>query len=141
MITNTLIRKAISYIFEHNGEIILIDDAAAYCGLSKFYFSRIFKKETGESVYAFIKRTSIEHSAFRLKVEPQKTITDIRLDFGYSSSNFSSVFRQQYNISPVFFRRNCIEPASHPETFNECSSRITIHPLCQHKCRLTRKAL
>ena len=72
MIKNEVINEAISYIMEHITDEITVEDVAEHCHFSKFHFSRVFKEETGESVYAFIKRIKMEQSAFRLKVERQK---------------------------------------------------------------------
>ncbi|MFQ8731370.1 MAG: AraC family transcriptional regulator [Enterocloster bolteae] len=40
---------------KHLDENLSLDTVAAHF-ISKYHFSRIFKEETGESVYAFIKR-------------------------------------------------------------------------------------
>lgn len=106
MITNETINHAIDYILQHINEELSVDDVAAHCHFSKYYFSRMFKEATGESVYAFIKRLKVEQSAFRLKVEPDRTVTDIGCEFGYSPSNYSWMFRQRYQTNPLDFRRN-----------------------------------
>ena len=106
MITNETINHAIDYILQHINEELSVDDVAAHCHFSKYYFSRMFKEATGESVYAFIKRLKLEQSAFRLKVEPDRTVTEIGYEFGYSPSNYSWMFRQRYQTNPVNFRRN-----------------------------------
>ena len=90
MITNEVVNRAIEFILHHAGEELSVEDVAGHCHFSKFYFSRLFKAETGESVYSFIRRVRIEQSAFRLKVEHGRRITDIGLDYGYSPSNYSS---------------------------------------------------
>lgn len=105
MITNELVIKGIEYIMQHLEEEISIGDVADYCHLSKYYFSRVFKAETGESIYSFIKRLKMEQSAFRIKVEKNKSITDIGYDYGYSPSNYSSAFKSHNNISTVKFRK------------------------------------
>ena len=105
MIQNETVNKAIDYILNHIWENICIEDVADFCNLSKFYFAHLFKSETGESVYSFIKRVKMEQSALKLKVESQKNITDIALDYGYSSSNYSSAFSKHHKTSPVEFRR------------------------------------
>lgn len=153
MITNDAVNRAIDYILGHIHEELSVDDVAAHCHFSKYYFSRMFKKETGESVYAFIKRLKLEQSAFRMKVEPGRTVTEIGCEFGYSPSNYSWMFRQRYQTNPVNFRRT-VEQATvrhafmhmdatervfrdlqAPETyrclesFEECSRRITIQNL------------
>ena len=107
--------QAVGYILEHLGENPTVDQVADYCHFSKFYFSRRFKAETGESPYAFIRRARLEESAFRLKTEPERTVTDIGWDCGYSSSNYSTVFRQQFGTGPVDFRRVARQAAfQHP---------------------------
>ena len=90
MITNKLVNQSIDYIMQHLEEEITVEDVANHCHFSKFYFSRMFKQETGESVYAFIKRLKMDQSALRLKIEKEKSITDIGEGYGYSSSNYSS---------------------------------------------------
>ena len=75
MITNESVNQAIDYILRHMEEDVTLDDVAEYCHFSKYYFSRLFKEQTGESVYAFIRRLRLEQSAFRLKTEQERRIT------------------------------------------------------------------
>lgn len=135
-ITNEAVNHAIDYILEHLNEDISIIDVATHCHFSQFYFNRMFKEETGESIYAFIKRLKLEQSAFRLKIEPGRTVTDIGYDFGYSPSNYSSVFRKQYQTNPVsyrrdIYRRSIYHPFFHKkveemESFEECNRKIEV---------------
>ncbi|GMQ62088.1 GyrI-like domain-containing protein [Vallitalea sp. AN17-2] len=139
MITKELVNKSIDYIIRHLDEEISIEDVADYCHLSKYHFSRVFKAETGESIYAFIKRLKMEQSALRLKLEKDKSITDIGVDFGYSSSNYSSAFKKHYNISPGEFRKAmnitdvpdpfCSEKIAWFQSFEEYAQQITIMEL------------
>ncbi|MCI9445212.1 MAG: AraC family transcriptional regulator [Oscillospiraceae bacterium] len=108
--------QAVGYILEHIRENPTVDQVADYCHFSKFYFSRRFKAETGESPYTFIRRARLEESAFRLKTEPERTITDIGWDCGYSSCNYSTVFRQRFGMGPMDFRRS-IRQASFQHPF------------------------
>ncbi|MEE1250903.1 MAG: GyrI-like domain-containing protein [Lachnospiraceae bacterium] len=142
MIRSEVVNHAIEYILEHAKENITVDEVAEYCHFSKFYFSRLFKAETGESVYAFIKRVKMDQSAFRLKIEKERSITDISSDFGYSSSNYSSAFRGQYRVSPSDFRKDSYrrsvecplfcQAGKEMETFAECDSKITIEMLPEY---------
>lgn len=88
-----LIHQSIDYIIQHIDEDLSIEDVAEHFHFSKFYFCRSFKEVTGESVYEFIKRLKLDQSAVDMKLEKNKSITDIGLDYGYSSSNYSSAFR------------------------------------------------
>ena len=106
-----LVDQSIDFILRHLDEPLSLDVLAEQAHLSKYHFSRIFKGETGESVYAFIKRCRVDQSAVDLKLDPARTVTEIGLDYGYSASNFSSVFRQHHAASPAGFRRSL--PAGH----------------------------
>jgi len=139
MITNELIKQSIDYIMQHLDEEISIDDVADYCHFSKYHFSRVFKAETGESIYAFIKRLKMEYSAVRLKIEKDKSITDVGFDYGYSPSNYSSAFKKHHVISPSEFRKamntTCVLHPYYPDkharfqSFEEYEKQIVIEEM------------
>lgn len=104
MIKNKVVAQAIEYILYHLRDNITIEDVAAHCYLSVSRLSTIFKEETGESVYAFIKRLKLEQSALCIKAGSGKSLTDIGETYGYSASNYSSAFSQYYKKSPSVFR-------------------------------------
>ena len=74
---NQIVNYAIDYIMKNRTSDINIDDVAEKCGYSKYYLERLFKAETGESIYSFIKRIKVEQSAFILKIEKDRTVTDV----------------------------------------------------------------
>ena len=104
-IKNATINKAINYIFDNIDEDITVDDVARHCAYSKYHLMRMFKEDTDEAMYQFIKRIRLERSAWRLKVEKDKSITQIGVDLGYSSSNFATAFKKHLNVSPADFRK------------------------------------
>ena len=104
-IEKTIINKAITYILYNLEEDISVDDVSSFCGVSKYHLNRIFRKETGEALYEFIKRNKIERSAWRLKVEKDKSVTEICSDYGYSPSNYTTEFKKSLHISPSLFRK------------------------------------
>ena len=99
-IQNSVINKAIDFIFDNIDNEVTVDDVARHCSYSKYHLMRMFKEHTDEALYQFIKRTRIERSAWRLKVEKDKSITEIGVDYGYSSSNFATAFKIHLNITP-----------------------------------------
>ncbi|MBS6180386.1 AraC family transcriptional regulator [[Clostridium] innocuum] len=101
-----LVNQVIDYILQHMDEDLTLSTLAAQCFVSKYYLAHMFKEETGEALYSFIKRCRIDQSAVDLKLQPTKSITDIGLDYGYSASNFSSVFKNRHAVSPSCFRKN-----------------------------------
>ena len=86
-----------------------------------------------------MKRCKVDQSAVDMKLNPEKSITDIGLDYGYSSSNYSSVFKKHHDASPVKFRQSIPtsdmpvpftpERTAHFKTAQEYASRIEIQEL------------
>ena len=105
-IRSAVINKAINYIFDHIDEEITVDDVAHYCSYSRYHLTRMFKEETDEALYQFIKRIRLERSAWCLKVEKEKSITEIGEKYGYSSSNFATAFKKTYTFGPTFRAEN-----------------------------------
>lgn len=142
MIKKELINQSIDYIIQHFNEGISINKVAEHFHFSKFYFCRTFKEVTGESIYAFMKRLKMDQSAVDIKLEKQKAITDIGLDYGYSPSNYSSAFKKHHNVSPVEFRKstNCTSVLNpfYPnkingfDTFDEYDKKIKILELKEY---------
>ena len=136
-IQSAVINEAINYIFEHIDEDITVDDVARHCSYSKYHLMRMFKANTDEALYQFIKRVRLERSAWRLKVEKEKSITEIGVEYGYSSSNFATAFKKHLNLSPADFRKtseHLVEKSSfsHGIFFDEmenAENQITIEHL------------
>jgi AraC family transcriptional regulator len=99
------INQAIDYIYLHIGQNLAVEDIANHCCFSKFYFNRIFRAVTGESIYGFIKRLKLEIAAFKLR-STRRTITEIALETGYTPSNFASVFKEYFKMSASAFRKS-----------------------------------
>ena len=139
MIKKELINQSIDYIVQHLGDSLSIEDVAEHFHFSKYYFCRSFKEITGESVYEFIKRLKLDKSAVDIKLGRNKPITGIGMDYGYSSSNYSTAFKKHYNISPVEFRRSANvtgmpnpfypEGCSCFDTFSNYDNKISIQEL------------
>ena len=89
MIPRETINKAIDYILLHLTTQISVDDVAAFCGWSKFYFCREFKRHTGQSVHSFIRRMRLEQITMKLKTSG-RTISDTCLNgckYCYANKN------------------------------------------------------
>lgn len=105
----TQINKSINYIINHLEEELTVEKVAEHCHFSKYYFNRLFKAVTGESIYTFIKRLRLEKSAFLLKVKRNTSITEIAEKYGLSSSNYSTAFKEFFGISPSTYRKKLKE--------------------------------
>lgn len=134
-----LIYRSIDYIIQHFDENISVKDVAKHFHFSEYYFCRCFKEATGESVYELINRLKMDQSAVDIKLEKSRPITEIGLDYGYSSSNYSSAFRKHHSISPAEFRKSTNvtkmpnpfypEGLSGFDTFDDYANRIEIREL------------
>jgi len=134
-----LINRSIDFIIQHFDENISVKDVAEHFHFSEYYFCRSFKAATGESVYEFIKRLKMDQSAVDIKLIKNRLITDIGLDYGYSSSNYSSAFKKHHNLSPAEFRKSTnVTVMSNPfypeglsgfDTFDGYAGKIRIQEL------------
>ncbi|HJB34861.1 MAG TPA: AraC family transcriptional regulator [Candidatus Blautia merdipullorum] len=92
------------YLNQNLSSQITLDEAAAYAGFSKFYFSRLFKDFVGKSFTQYLTAQRL-HKAKLLLLTTQASITDIAMEAGFnSSSTFNRVFYQSEKMSPSEFR-------------------------------------
>ncbi len=92
------------YIYAHVKERITVEDLADVLGVSASYLSRLFKKETGDSVSIYIRRQKIEMAKNLLQYSEYSMI-DIanRLSFS-SQSHFIQQFKELVGMTPKKFR-------------------------------------
>lgn len=96
--------EIITYIKNNIGESFTLDALASRVNLSKFYFSHLFKEETGLTPMEFISRTRINLAKIILKTT-RGTVSEIAINLGYSSSaSFINAFTARAGISPNKFR-------------------------------------
>lgn len=92
------------YIYSHIKERITVEDIADALGVSASYLSRLFKKETKDSVSAYIRRQKIEMAKNLLRYSDYSMITIAnRLSFS-SQSHFIQQFRELVGMTPKKYR-------------------------------------
>ncbi len=101
-----LIDRSIDYILAHFHEGVTVGDVAKHFHFSEAYFNRSFKMATGKSVYEFILRLKMDQSAVDIKLQKNKPITQVGLDYGYSATNYSTAFKKHHRLSPAEFRQS-----------------------------------
>ncbi|MFF0792378.1 helix-turn-helix transcriptional regulator [Streptomyces spiralis] len=103
------VESAIAYMRESFGDPLTVTDIARKTLLSRFYFSRVFKEETGISPGQFLAAVRI-HEAKRLIAGTSMTIAEISAAVGYTSpGSFTHSFTAGVGLSPGRFRRLCRE--------------------------------
>lgn len=99
------IRRALSYIEEEPSRRISLDDLAAAAGLSRFHFSRIFRKHVGLSPAAYVERSRIERAKAMMRIG-YVSLVDIAYAVGFSDqSHFARRFRLHVGCTPSDYCR------------------------------------
>ncbi|WP_239614798.1 helix-turn-helix domain-containing protein [Cohnella mopanensis] len=108
-VDDSLIDKAKRYINEHLTEEVSREQIADHVFLNPGYLSRLFKKETGESLSDYIlrERMKMAKNALTFSDEP---ISKVARSLGYNSlSYFGKMFKRFYQMSPQDYRKNPCE--------------------------------
>ena len=104
----TLIEQARKYIREHIAEDISLEDISEKFYLSQYYFSRIFKSQTGENFIDFVIHEKMEFAMSLLK-NPQYRIYEICGLVGYKSNHhFGKMFKSYAGCSPSTYRKQIV---------------------------------
>ncbi len=98
------IADCIDYIYEHLHTRITIHDLSEYVGLNPSYLSRLFKKETGTTVSAYIQNKKIE-TAQNMLVYSDYTLSQISSILAFpSQSYFTEIFHKRTGMTPTKYR-------------------------------------
>ena len=103
-IDSEIMNSVLSYISQHYGENIHLDDAAAFSGFSKFYFSRAFKKYFGVTFSEYLCRCRLE-AAMKLLTQTRLPIRQVAEQSGFGSvATFNRIFRAALSCTPSRYR-------------------------------------
>ncbi|MDP3304955.1 MAG: helix-turn-helix domain-containing protein [Erysipelotrichaceae bacterium] len=104
-------------------EELTLDDIALEVSYSKWYLTRKFKEETGETLMSFVKRTRMICAANNMF---DKKIMDVALDTLYRShEGFSRAFFKMFDVSPREYKRKMrLDPQFVAKTMNDVRKRI-----------------
>ena len=102
--SESLIEKAENYINKNYMKDISLDDISRYCNISSYYFSKLFKQETGENYVEYLSRVRIEN-AKKMLTESEASIKEISYSVGFSDPNyFSRAFKKYEGVSPTEYK-------------------------------------
>ncbi|WDP90916.1 MAG: AraC family transcriptional regulator [Desulfobacter sp.] len=101
--------KAVAFIDTHYMNPLTLDDVARKAGLSRFYFSRMFKKETGHSFKDYLNINRME-AAKKLLGLQDMNISQTCYSVGFNDvSYFARIFKRYQGESPSSFRKKTME--------------------------------
>ena len=94
------------YIDRHLCEPLRLEDIAGAAGLSPNYFSHIFRRLNGISLWDYITARRIERAA-KLLGEGDRTILEVALLSGFNNTvHFNKTFRRHKGMTPTQYRRS-----------------------------------
>ncbi|PYI52164.1 response regulator [Paenibacillus flagellatus] len=105
--SKNIISKTIEWLDRHYMEPCGLTETAETFHMSGTYFSKLFKKETGETFTNYVTKVRMEKAKMMLCNTDMK-VFEIAAAVGYDDPNyFTNVFNRTQNVSPTEFRKMC----------------------------------
>lgn len=100
------------YLYEHLAENISLKKLAAEFFLTETYLCDLFKKQTGESIFNFLKHVRLHRAKKMIERSEYEgeslTLKEISLMCGYQEySYFGQLFKKETGMTPEAYRRSC----------------------------------
>jgi len=102
--TSGVLENAITFIQEKFREELSLEDVAEHVHLNPYYFSKIFKQQTGETFIDYVTRLRIEKAKQLIK-DGSFSLKEVCYLVGYKDPNyFSRVFKKVTGVTPSEYR-------------------------------------
>ena len=122
------VNRAIDHIVRNLAEPLGLEEVSKAAGFSPFHFHRVFKSLLGETLNQFVKRLRLERALYLMSHAPNRSLTDVALDCGFSSSSdFSRSFKQCYGAAPSVFDLDTFRSSRREEFDRVLSSQAGGH--------------
>lgn len=103
-IDSDVINSARLYIDNNCTQPITLEDMAAFSGFSKYYFSRVFKRQLGVTFSEYLRERRVR-LAEDLLIHSRRSVREIAEDAGFGSiATFNRVFRAARSCPPTQYR-------------------------------------
>ncbi len=97
------VQLAREYMEDCYAKDITLEQLAVLCGLSPYYFIRVFEKHTGITPHAYLTQARVNRAKEKL-VSPLR-LADIAAECGFfDQSHLTRLFRKQFGITPGRYR-------------------------------------
>lgn len=98
------VNRAVDHIVRNLDQPLRLQEVAEKAFFSPFHFHRVFRAVVGETVAQFVKRLRLERSLYMLSHDRRRSLTEVALACGFSSSSdFTRSFKQRYGVPPSAF--------------------------------------
>ncbi len=96
---------AMKYLNKNFREPIDINKLQKMCHLSQAHFFRLFKKDTGQTPFNYLKKCRLEE-AQKLLLSTNLTVSEIAGHVGWNDTfHFSRIFKKNIGVSPLNYRK------------------------------------
>ena len=96
--------KAKEYIRENFQKDLTLDEVSKVVDISPYYFSKLFKQETGENFIEYLTKVRMKNAEGLLK-DSSYSIKEICAASGYGDPNyFSRIFKKYEGVTPSEYR-------------------------------------
>lgn len=110
------LRAAITYMREHVGDPVVVDEVAGKVGLSRAHFFTLFRDQLNTTPQVFWSAVKVEEAIRRL-MQRADPLTSVALDLGFSTpGNFSRFFKEHMGVTPSHYRKVSAGPTRYPVT-------------------------
>lgn len=97
-------QKILNYIDRNLRKSLSLDEAAEYANMSSCYFSKYFKRMTGQNYIAYVTDGKIE-LAKQMLLDTDMPVINISYELSYGETNyFSKAFKRKVGVTPTEFR-------------------------------------
>jgi AraC-like DNA-binding protein len=102
---NVGLASVVHYMEVNYTQPVRLDELAAHARMSKNNLLRAFKKQYKVSPIEYLIRLRMTRACEQMR-EPDRTVSEIAYDVGFSDSNyFSRRFRETYGVPPSIYRK------------------------------------
>ena len=102
--SSSSVERAKAYIAEKFNKDISLDDVSKEVDISPYYFSKLFKEETGENFIEYLTAVRI-NKAKQLIAGSDMSMKEICTEVGYSDPNyFSRIFKKNVGVTPTEYK-------------------------------------
>lgn len=99
-----LVEQAKTYIKEHYKKDISLDEVSRKINISPYYFSKLFKKKTGQNFIDYLTEVRISKAKEMLS-HTDMSMKEVSAQAGYSDPNyFSRIFKKNVGVSPTEYK-------------------------------------
>lgn len=104
VISDRRLARVLEYMSAHFAEPLTLENLAAEAVVSKFHFSRLFRRSTGATPHAFLVQLRME-AARRMLMTTDLNVAEIATSCGFArAAHFGTTFTKHFGVSPTAFR-------------------------------------